>query len=166
MLKNFRSKSLLIIILGLASSIIIRELLIITSTQVADILRMHQVAQAVVRGINPYLVRDFYIYPPVWMFIEGFSLQLVRLLNIPFQVSIKFWPNLADILIFLLIYKFLLKERLKPMQSALWASAFILNPVSIIVSSAHGQFDSLVTLFVIAAVYLLTFAKKKTSYYL
>lgn len=166
MFKNLKSKSLLIIILSLACSIIIRELLVVTSTQVADVLRMHQVAQTVVKGINPYLIRDFYIYPPVWMFIEGFSLQMVKLLNIPFQVSIKFWPNLADILIFMLIYKFLLKEKLKPVNSAFWASAFILNPVSIIVSSAHGQFDSVVSLFVIGAIYLLTFAKKKTSFYL
>src|SRR3989304_542935 len=109
MLKSFSRKTLYLIILALAVSLFVRGFLLVTSTQVADVLRMHQVAQAVLGKVNPYLIPDFYIYPPAWMFIEGLSLQMVQMFNISFQAHNTGYLILPPVAIFFLIFKFLRK---------------------------------------------------------
>jgi len=163
---NKQKKSLYILALGIFLSVAIRLAFVISGAEIADTLRMREVAEAVTRGINPYLLFNFYIYPPAWMFIEGLTLVLSNFLKLPFHMLIKFLPNLADIASCLLIYKFLARERVKPLSASFWSLAFILNPVSIIISSAHGQFDGVVSLLVLGAIYLITFCNERRLFVL
>lgn len=76
-------------------------------------------------------------------------------------ILIKVWPNLADLVIGLLIFWFLIKKNSKQLSAAIWSLIFLLNPISIIVSSAHGQIDSVPTLLVIITILILQFKYSK-----
>lgn len=159
---QLKTRSLIILTSGILISIIVRSFLIIHGNDTADVKRMHEVGQAVLDGINPYLTHDFYIYPPLWMHFEAMTLWLSNLFNIPFHILIKVWPNMADILITIILFKFLLRLNISYTKASLWSLVFILNPVSIIISASHGQFDSVPSLLVLLAIYLLTFYSTKT----
>jgi len=113
-------------------------------------------------GINVYQVEEipnypwgFYAYPPLWLYWTSLSsllYGLVQNLNI-FAFFVKLPIILSDILIGLIIYKFviLLKndKSLATKISALW----LLNPLPIFISSIWGMFDSIAALFGFASVY-------------
>jgi hypothetical protein len=114
--------------------------------EVADVQRMHEVAEAVLAGQNPYLRADFYVYPPPWMFVEAGSLLLSRWTGIPFPIVIKSWPTLADLGIAALVRTLLMRRGLGSARATAWALAYLFNPVSITITAAHGQFDALPSL--------------------
>jgi len=144
------------IIIGLA----IRLFLILKSVDIADVQRMHEVAISFAKGINPYKIQNFYIYPPVWMYFEYLTLRISQVLSIPFEIVVKFWPTISDIVITLLIYKILIKKKADSKSASLWSLGYFLNPISIIISSLHGQFDSIIILLTLISLYLLLFKKK------
>lgn len=154
-------KAKLILTLGITLSLLIRGFFIFTGLEVGDVKNMHDTANMLLSGINPYINPHFYPYPPLWMFIEAGTALVTNITNLSFHFLIKFWPNLADILITLLIFKFLRKQDTKPVPAALWSLSYILNPLTITISSAHGQFDSIVSLLTVLSIYLLTFPSKK-----
>ncbi len=124
-----------ILILGIILSILIRGLIIFNGLEVADIKNFHDSANMLLSGINPYLNAHLYPYPPLWMFFQAGSAVLAQMFHTSFHFVMKFWPNLADVLIAILIYK--------KIRSKLWSFFYLFNPVSLIISSAHGQFDSI-----------------------
>jgi len=160
------NKAYLILIFGILLSVLIRGFLTITGLEVGDVKNMHDAANMLLSGINPYTNPHLYPYPPLFVFVESATVILSNFLGGSFHVLIKLWPNLADILITLLIFKFLRREKVEPIPAALWSLVYILNPVTIIISSAHGQFDSIVSLLVILSIYLLTDPAKKYSRFL
>lgn len=144
----------LILIAGIFLSILIRGVFIFTSLEVGDVKNMHDSANMLLSGINPYSNSHLFPYPPLWLFAEAATATFTNLTSFSFHFLIKFWPNLADIFITILIFKFLRKQQVKPAAAAAWSLIYILNPVSIIISSAHGQIDSIVTLLTILSIYL------------
>lgn len=155
-----------ILIIGILASLLIRGFFISQSKQVADIYLMYTMGATFLGGRNPYLVLDFNSYPPLAIFIEAASMLVSAFLHTSFATIFKLWPNLADFISAFIIYIFLIKAKNKPVQAALWSVFFLLNPISIIISSAHGQLDSVVSLFVLVSIFLLTFYSKKLHIYL
>lgn len=143
--------------LGIVISVLTRFFLVSQSKHTADIYLMYNMGAAVLAGLNPYTDLDFNSYPPLAIALEVSSMFLSSYLHLSFSTVFKFWPNLADFISALLIYKFLTKSKNKAIDSALWSVLFLINPISIIISSAHGQIDSIVSLFVVISVYFLTF---------
>lgn len=155
-----------ILIIGILISLAIRIFFISQSKHIADIYLMYTMGATFLEGRNPYLVLDFNSYPPLAIYLEAASMVISSNLHTSFVAVFKFWPNLADFITTFVIYKFLIKAKAKPVNAALWSTFFLLNPVSIIISSAHGQIDSIPSLFVLISVFILTFYPKKMYIYL
>ena len=149
------NKPTITLLIGIFLSILIRIFFIINGSDVADITKLHQMAEAILKGNNPYLLFNFASYPPIGLYMEAIILLLSNFLGIPFHMLTKILPNLADVIITLVLYKFLIKHNVKPFSASLWGLIFILNPISIIISSAHGQIDSITSLLVLLSIYIL-----------
>lgn len=148
--------SIIILFIGIFLSVLIRTFFIINGLDVADVNKLHQIAEAILRRDNPYVLFNFTIYPPIGYYIETLVLFLSNFLTVPFHISTKILPNLADVIITIVLYKFLIKHNVKSISASLWGLIFILNPISIITSSAHGQLDSITSLLVLLSIYILT----------
>lgn len=152
--------STLILFSGIFLSVLIRAFFISSGTNVADIKLLFGMGDAVLKGLNPYIYLTYNSYPPLAVYIEAFTILLSNISNIPFHILTKIWPNLADIAITLLLYKFLIRLKVKSDFASFWSIIFILNPISIIISSVHGQIDSIPSLLVLISIYLLSFFNK------
>lgn len=149
-----------ILFIGIFLSVLIRAFFIINGTNVADIKLLFGMGDTVLKGLNPYISLTYNSYPPLAVYIESLTILLSNTLNIPFHILTRIWPNLADIVITLLLYKFLIKLKVKPLFASFWSLVFILNPISIIISSAHGQIDSFSSLLTLISLYLLSLSNK------
>lgn len=149
-----------IIIISFLISIAVRLYFILIGKHVGDIHLIYMMGSTFAEGKNPYLVYDYYVYTPLVIFLERFTLLLPSIVHLPFHMVTKFWPNLADFLTALLLYKYFIRTQVKPITAALWVALFILNPISIIISSAHGQLDSVFSLFILIAIYSITLKQK------
>ncbi len=155
-----------ILVIGILISFSIRLFFILNGKHVADIWHIGRMGEVLLQGQNPFLVLDFNVYPPGAILLSALSLKLYETFILPFNMLIKIWPNLADFISAFVIYKFLVKTKVKPIKATFWSLAFLLNPISIIISSAHGQLDSVATLFVLLSIYLLTFYSTIKTYFL
>lgn len=144
-------------------SILARWFFITHGIEGADVSKFREMGEAVMKGVNPYLVIEYNIYPPLGLYIEALNIILFRFLHLPFDIIHKIWPNVFDLLSAILIYKFLIKLNVTPYKSYFWTLLFFLNPISIIISAAHGQVDSIPSFFVLLSIYLLTFFKSQRT---
>ena len=157
------SPSIMILFIGIFLSIIIRTFFIINGLDVADVTKLHQMAEAILKGNNPYLLFNFANYPPIGLYIETAILFLSNLLGIPFHILTKILPNLADVITCFVIYKFLIKNHVKPVNASIWSLIYILNPISIIISAAHGHIYSITSLLTLLSIYIITSNSNKSS---
>lgn len=152
-----QKKSIIILSVGILLSLLLRAFIIIHSLNVADIKLLYGMGAVVLEGLNPFLALNYNSYPPLAIYLEAATIYLSQLSTIPFHILTRVWPNIADIAIALLLYKFLINLRVRPTYACLWSLFFILNPISLIISAAHGQIDSISSLFVLISTYLVTF---------
>lgn len=150
-------RGLMLLWLGIFLSIILRTYFILNGSEVADVHSLFEMADLYLRGINPYLALNYNAYPPLAIYLEAFAIHLSKISDIPFYITTKILPNIADILICLLLYRFLVRRGVSGISASIWSLIFILNPISILISSAHGQIDSIPSLFILLAIYLLSF---------
>ncbi len=123
-------------------------------------------------GINVYQVEEipdypwgFYAYPPIWLYwisLSSLFYEFTQNLNM-FVFFVKLPIITSDILIGLILYRFvmLLKDdkHLATKISALW----FLNPLPIFISSVWGMFDSFAALFGLASLYHMFKVRYKLS---
>lgn len=159
-------KTKIIWTVGIILSFFIRSYFIFHGSEIADIHSLHEMGELTLNGTNPYTALNYNSYPPLALYLEMLTIKLSEALNIPFYFLIKFWPNLADFFITYFIYLFLLKNKMTKLKAALWSLGYLLNPISILISSAHGQIDSIPTLLTLIPVFILTFYSSKKSFYL
>ncbi|MDO8638357.1 MAG: hypothetical protein Q7R43_02185, partial [Candidatus Daviesbacteria bacterium] len=119
-----------ILVTGIFLSVLIRAFFIFNGTNVADIKLLFGMGDAVLKGLNPYISLTYNSYPPLAVYIEAFTILLSNTLNIPFHILTKIWPNLADIAITILLYKFFIKLKVKEVFASFWSLIYILNPIS------------------------------------
>lgn len=99
-----------------------------------------------------------YIYPPLWYFICGIlgKIQLA-IGGVPFEFVERVFLSFVD----LALLSGLLTLARRRGRSLLWTAAlFFLNPISIILTGHHGQFDGLPLLFVVWAIVVLEDTKR------
>lgn len=120
-----------------------------------DILLYREQAIPVVQAKNVYAVtHNVFPYAPVSMFYPALCLDLSWILGIPFHVVVKLFAIFADVGIVAVLYA--MGGKLFGRQTAVSAAAlYALNPVSILVSSFHGNIMSLVVLLMLMAYLLL-----------
>jgi hypothetical protein len=133
--------------LVLAAALVVRLVPILAADRVvADVLRYEKAARHVLDvSWNPYLAPRLYPYPPLWIWIEAGSEWLARATGLSFAVVVKLPVLLADLGIVTVLARWAPDERVA--QRASWL--FALHPVSILVTSFHGQFDSVMLFFVL-----------------
>ena len=138
--------------LVLAAALVVRLVPILAADRVvADVLRYERAARHVLDvSWNPYLAPRLYPYPPLWIWIEAGSEWLARATGLSFAVVVKLPVLLADLGIVWVLARWshargAPDERVA--QRASWL--FALHPVSIFVTSFHGQFDSVMLFFVL-----------------
>lgn len=157
--------SLTILYLGIILSILIRLFFISHGSDVADISLLHQMGESLLKRNNPYTSLNFNAYPPVGIYIEAIILYISQLSHVPFYLLTKILPNIADIAMGIILYIYLVKQKIKHTTAVWWSLALLLNPISIIISSIHGQIDSMPSLLVLLAIYLNIFKSKKSYFY-
>lgn len=123
--------------------------------RVADIVEEHGAAAlyAETTGIYPY--------PPVWMRIEVLAAQMADTIRGNYSLLVRLPIVLADLLIVALLAAWQAKER-----NTRWLSAaflYAVNPVALIVTCFHGQFDAIPIAFLLLSLYLLAF-NSRASY--
>ncbi len=101
--------------------------------------------------ISPYDDTGRYPYSPVWFWIISLCAAAARALHLPFSFVIK-WPLMAADLGILWLLAVGLRRSGEHPRTALWAgTAYFLNPVSILISGYHGQFDNISLFFSLLA---------------
>jgi hypothetical protein len=115
---------------------------IVSARMTVDVLRYHKVAEHILDvSANPYTAPRLYPYPPLWVWFEAGAGWLERH-GLSFPIVVKLPVVLADAGIVALLIGW----------SRRGAWIYALHPVSLLVSGFHGQFDSLMLLFVLAAI--------------
>ncbi len=99
------------------------------------------IANIVKNGKLVYLTTDRYNYGPIWAYILGFLGYLSAKLQVfhigYFHLVISFFLGLVDLCIAYILYKFYDKKA---------GLIFMLNPVSILLTGFHTQFDNFAVL--------------------
>jgi Gpi18-like mannosyltransferase len=96
-------------------------------------------------------------YPPLYMYVLFLigKIASITAINPYYTLLLKLPSIAADIITSILIYK-LARKKLSLELSMLLAAFYIFNPAVLINSTIWGQVDSLFTLIIIAAVFMLT----------
>lgn len=110
---------------------------------VTDALLNGQEVYTSVLGRHPYL--------PLQMYIMGGATWLGELLGLPYVVSIKLPAVLADAVIAALITTSLSRDGRRPASAAAFGLLYALNPISLLVTSYHGQFEAITLLLLVLA---------------
>lgn len=142
--KNFsRSNCLLlaVLVIGLGA-----RLLVATRGHNFDMVSYLIVADITHHGGNVYVETDRYNYGPVWFQILRSLYLLAGHHIMGFRYLIAFFLSLVDVGIF-----FILRRKFGNIIACL----FFLNPVSIIITGFHSQFDNLAILLGLVAVLLI-----------
>ncbi len=103
---------------------------------------------------SPYDETKRYPYSPVWFWIISLCSALARSFHLPFSFVIK-WPlALADLGTLLILMSAMRRLGRSAGETTAVCAAFFLNPVSILISGYHGQFDGISLFFALAAWFL------------
>jgi hypothetical protein len=120
---------------------------------VTDALLSGQEVYSAVAGRHPYL--------PFQMFVMGAMARLAAATGLPYVAAMKLPAILADVALTGLIYRAVFDRR-GHAWAAYLALLYALNPVSLLVSSYHGQFEA-VTLLLLAGGWWLWERRRVTS---
>jgi hypothetical protein len=107
-----------------------------------------------------YSYTDHNPYPPLLSWLVYALRMIADHSGLAFSFIMKIPAILADSFICLLIYRICLKFGKDNAQALFWGFVYAFNPVSILISSVHGQFDPLVMFFCLASLYVFYFRKK------
>jgi len=114
-------------------------------------------AMATASGGNVYAVTDRYNYSPAWAWIVSGLWRLCAPNASSFILSIGILLTAVDVATAALVLAFAVRRLgSSPAQGRRLALLFFANPVSVLISCAHGQFDGLSILFLLAAIYVAT----------
>lgn len=140
-----RARSVITSFWGLVLLALVVRLAVVLLTTGADfdINSYHIQAQSVLEHRNIYTVTtDRYPYPPVWIWLVALAQWLANTTTMPFVWLVKLPAVLGDCLTVGLL------QQRKGSAAALF---YALNPVSILITAGHGQFDGLVMALVVVA---------------
>ncbi|MEM3124162.1 MAG: hypothetical protein QW756_08785 [Nitrososphaerota archaeon] len=123
------------------------------------------------RGINVYEIREltefpwgFYSYPPLWLYWLTISSFIGQGLGLNAQIVIIKLPIIiSDLLSAWLLHRLAKRYGLSEARASQLALLFFLNPITVLISSVWGMFDSIAVLFTLTSFYLLQLGKVKLS---
>ena len=166
--ERFISKSLarfnhpLLLLLLVALIVRLVPLLLLPVGAAYDVESFRLVGEALLKGEEVYssAAAGRHPYFPLQMVAVGASTYLSRTTPLPFIIWLKLPAVLADLLICLVIYKIFQKWGKSETTSLYWALLYALNPISVLVSAYHGQFDAIPVLLLLSAWYSFHFGRR------
>lgn len=103
-------------------------------------------------GGNIYVEQTAYNYSPFLFILLGILGKIQQFLHFQsFPFYIRTFITFIDILTTIILFKLALKNKLSVIKTV---GLFFLNPISIIISGHHGQFENISILFLLFAIYL------------
>ncbi len=117
-----------------------------------DIESFRMVGDAFLSGTDVYsAARGRHPYLPFQMINIAGALWAARHSAVPFVVWLKLPALLADVAIAMTLLHVFRRWRLAPDSAVVLALLFALNPISLLITSYHGQFDALPVLLLVLA---------------
>lgn len=110
-----------------------------------DIDSFRRVAETFLRGEGVYsssLVAGRHPYLPFQVYLIGAAMWVSQKAGLPFVFAIKGVPILADLALTALIFRAVLRSGESITEAFVRSLLYALNPVSVLVSAYHGQFDA------------------------
>ena len=129
--------------------------MLVTSGAVYDLASYHLQAQSVFEHRNVYLFTERYPYPPVWIWLVSLAQWAANGTGLPFAWFVKAPGIVGDCLIVALLW------RRAGGRAALF---YACNPVSLLITAGHGQFDGLVMALVVVA-WVMATGKQRRAFY-
>ncbi len=120
----------------------------------SDVMTWELLGRMLLSGENFYATQ-LHNWPVLWIYFCAAAALIHDATGLPFFTLIKLPPIAADAAMTILVFRFVARAGLSARASAASALAYALNPVSILISGYHGQFDSLMLAPTLLAVYLL-----------
>jgi hypothetical protein len=149
------------LVLLLTAALAVRILIALASPGARyDIDSYHIQADAVLAGQNIYTTTYRYPYPPLWMYVPAAASRLAEWSSIDFSFLVRLPAIIADLVIGYLLFKW---PSADANISTMRAAVYLFNPVSLLISAAHGQFDSIVISCVLLAAWFLLDRKEIRS---
>src|SRR6185437_2534856 len=146
---------LLIAALALLLSLALHVQVVLSSSGVwSDIHAYGIQADSVFHHQNVYDITDRYPYPPVWIWIIVLARWVAVTFGARFDIIARAPAIIADLSLALLLLRFAWRRWGNCWLTLVPMLLFALNPVAILISAGHGQFDALVIFFLLLAVYL------------
>lgn len=130
--------------------------MLVTSGAVYDLTSYHLQARSVFEHRNVYLFTDRYPYPPVWVWLVSLAQWAANVTGLSFAWFVKAPGIVGDCLIVALLW------RRAGGRAALF---YACNPVSLLITAGHGQFDGLVMALVVAAWVMATGKQRRACYW-
>lgn len=155
-----QQQAVVIILLALC----LRMVLLAVATDNVDVQNYARVASIVEQHGAAALYAEtpgIYPYPPVWMIVEVLAAQVADMLKGSYSLLVRLPIVFADLLIIALLAAWQARER-----NTRWLSAaflYAINPVALIVTCLHGQFDAIPIALLLLALFLLAF-NYRTAY--
>lgn len=126
----------------LSAALVLRVILAYASPGASYDIESYRIqANAVWAGQNIYAATFRHPYPPLWMYWPAASLALSTATTLPFHFWVKVPAILADLGLGWLIFAWPAGDVQERRRRAMW---YLFNPVILIISAMHGQFDSVV----------------------
>ncbi len=114
-------------------------------------------------GKNIFAVTDRYNYSTFWLSTLKFLMKINHFLpQFPFMFIVRAFLTLVDFISLWFVIKI---AKLIGFSGQKAGALFFLNPVTIIISGYHGQFDNIPVLFLLVAIYLFVLYERKTTYF-
>lgn len=153
LLGNSKHALLVILLVTLLVRLVPTLLLPVGATY--DIESFRLVGEALLNGEDIYrsAAAGRHPYLPLQLYWIGFATWLSHTSVLPFVIWIKLQAVLADMCVVAVIFKAFRHWNAKPSTSAYFALLYAINPVPILVSGYHGQFDSIPVLLLLLAWY-------------
>ena len=127
-----------------------------------DVESFRLVGEALLNGEDVYTsaAAGRHPYFPLQMVAVGAATYLSRTTTLPFIIWLKLPAVLADVLISMVIYKSFRRWGKSETTSLYWALLYALNPISVLVSAYHGQFDAVPVLLLLLSWYSYRFGRR------
>jgi hypothetical protein len=110
------------------------------------------VADIMNRGGNVYAETHRYNYSPLWAHVLSFLFQIAHMSQLPFHFIIRSFLTLVDVTIG--VFVGLICARLGITDARIGFSMYLLNPVAILLTGFHGQFENLAMVPLLIATYV------------
>lgn len=112
---------------------------LLVGAEVADIKTYRLMAEKALAGENVYQRRVLFPYTPLTLPLPAASLLLARASGLPFHVTIKLWPILADCALAVLVWQAARRRGATERGAFRLGLVYAANPVAILTSAFHGN---------------------------